>query len=499
MHPDPEPFEFLVGPSTSNEFNTARLRLVPVACWKVEDVRFAFDSSFATPDIAKEIQALRDLRELHGRTDSAAGTTGYPPLSVFGHADPVGSDDYNKALSGRRASVIYALLISNTDPASAVGLWKQVAAVENWGTSQRQTMQTATGLPDGTPDSDLFKAYMKALTPADLNLNKHDFLAQGADPKGKGDFQGCSEFNPLLIFSQQQEDEFEQAQQNQDQAHLDARNQANAPNRRVMVLLFRVGSKVDPAKWPCPRALADKSGCIKRFWSDGQTRRSTRLPDQPRKFGDTRDTFACRFYQRISSGGPCERILQVVRIRLFDRLAQPIPGAPFSVIIEGQERPPDTADANGDITLYDVRAPSFCTVRWSRPDEVRAAPKGPQPDIDEFEASLLADGLTEEEINQLREPPAPETGFEFERVVFIDLDGGQSQGEAQGAGGVDKADQSRLHNLGYSTAADPEENLESFQRDCEAEESGPVADVKAELRKRHEDCNPPLRVKIETG
>jgi len=28
------------------------------------------------------------------------------PLSVFGHADPVGSDDYNKALSGRRAMAV---------------------------------------------------------------------------------------------------------------------------------------------------------------------------------------------------------------------------------------------------------------------------------------------------------------------------------------------------------------------------------------------------------
>src|ERR1035441_9549451 len=32
------------------------------------------------------------------------------PLAIFGHADPVGSDIYNKKLSGRRAMAVYGLL-----------------------------------------------------------------------------------------------------------------------------------------------------------------------------------------------------------------------------------------------------------------------------------------------------------------------------------------------------------------------------------------------------
>jgi hypothetical protein len=302
-----------VAPSTASEFNAIRLWKNPIACWKVEDIRFAFDSSFVTPDIAKEIAQLFELRARHRKFDPATQTSAYPLLSVFGHADPVGPphdpDSFNKALSGRRATVIYALLISNTDSASAVGLWQQVAATEQWGSDQRQTMQTATGLPDGTPDSDLYKAYMKSLCPANMNLTKQDFLAQGADPNGKGDYQGCSSFNPLLIFSQQKAHQFNQAVQNNDQAGIEARNAANAPNRRVVILLFMVGSKVDPAKWPCPSASAGKAGCLKRFWSNGDDRRHNRLPDTDRKFDDAQDTFACRFYQRISDRSPCEAIL----------------------------------------------------------------------------------------------------------------------------------------------------------------------------------------------
>ncbi|MEJ7714117.1 MAG: hypothetical protein WKF84_30810 [Pyrinomonadaceae bacterium] len=83
---------------------------------------------------------------------------------------------------------------------------------------------------------------------------KDDFLARGADSKGKGDYQGCSEFNPILIFSQEKNVEFEQAQDKT------IRNAANAPNRRVMVLLFRPGSHVLADKWPCPRAKEGSTG-----------------------------------------------------------------------------------------------------------------------------------------------------------------------------------------------------------------------------------------------
>src|ERR1039458_3257881 len=140
-HPAAKPFEFLVGPTTTDQFNTARLRLIPIACWRVDDIRFAFDSSFVNAD-ASETDNPNDIRAELAHLVSLLRDHPGAPLSVFGHADPVGSDDYNKLLSGRRAKVIYGLLIRNTDPGTAVKLWQEVSNAEAWGANQRQTMQT---------------------------------------------------------------------------------------------------------------------------------------------------------------------------------------------------------------------------------------------------------------------------------------------------------------------------------------------------------------------
>lgn len=315
-HDAPEPFQFLVGPSTDDQFNTARLRLIPVACWRVDDIRFAFDSSFVDADSSTDSDDGPDdiraeLQHLVALLHDHPGC----PLSVFGHADPVGTDPYNKLLSGRRAMAIYALLVSNTDAGTAVRMWQYIAAHEKWGSNQHDSMRALTGLSVGAQDSELMKAYMQKLCPPDLKLTKNDFLARGADSGGKADFQGCSEFNPVLLFSQENQARFDQAAKGDKskpdiQATLEERNAKNAPNRRVMVLLFRKGSRVDPSKWPCPRASDGIAGCKSRFWgdgSDGETRRRTRLPNAERIFQLTEDTFACRFYQRITDQSPCHK------------------------------------------------------------------------------------------------------------------------------------------------------------------------------------------------
>jgi hypothetical protein len=471
-HPPAEPFEFLVGPSTSDQSNTAQLRLVPVACFRVDDIRFAFDSSFITSDLAdekndirSELRVLVDLLKQH--PDS--------PLAVFGHADPVGSDDYNKALSGRRATVIYALLISNSDPEAAVALWQGVARQENWGVNQRQTMQAFTGLSMGTTDSVLFKAYMKKLSPSELKLGKKDFLAQGADSKGKGDFQGCSEFNPVLIFSGERNTDLES------QKNKAARNDANSPNRRVMVLLFRKGSKIDIAKWPCPRATEGVSGCIKRFWSDGNTRRSKRLQDKDRKFDDTNDTFACRFYQRLLTNSPCETTSPILRIRLFDRQSRPLPFAPCLITQPGQSPKPDrasgapppassakgpsppAADNNQDafITIREDTFPATVNVKWSRPKP--------------------GDGPT-------TPLPKPTDRFEFELDVVVGLPDDDVQ-----------AANIRLKNLGYVQGPRPVDNILAFQIDYmprfgDIKIDGKLTDAtKKAIKTVHDSCDTVLK------
>src|SRR5262245_25025181 len=109
-HPPVADFSALVGPTTGNEHNTVIAGLIPIACWRVDDFRFEFDSSIVKPEIAREIKLLAQLVKEHPDC----------PLSIFGHADPVGNDDYNKALSGRRAMAIYAMLIRETD------LWEKL-------------------------------------------------------------------------------------------------------------------------------------------------------------------------------------------------------------------------------------------------------------------------------------------------------------------------------------------------------------------------------------
>jgi len=322
-HATPDPFQFLVAPSASNELNTVRMRLIPVACWRVDDLRFRFDSSFVLPGIQDEMKSLAELLKVHQEC----------PISIFGHADPVGSDDYNKTLSGRRAIATYAMLARA--PALWDKLFTQSFGGDKWGTPAVQTMlgfvnsQTSNASAQGstsssTPPNDhvrsvannsgrrqqLYLDYMNALC-GSLRLDKtKDFLARNQDSGQKGDVQGCGEFNPTLLFSQEQQDRFDQAQQQNDQSTLQQRNDLNAGNRRVIVLIFRKGSLIDPSKWPCPRFNESAADCQKRFFSDGAKRRSSRLPNNKRYFRDTHDTFACRFYQRLSDSSPCDHTSQ---------------------------------------------------------------------------------------------------------------------------------------------------------------------------------------------
>ena len=109
-HPSVQLFPILVAPATGNEKNRIRMELIPVACWKLNDVRFAFGSSFVLPDSRSEFFDLSALRQRHPAA----------PLSVFGHADPVGNDAFNKALSGHRAGAVYAILTRN------VTMWEKL-------------------------------------------------------------------------------------------------------------------------------------------------------------------------------------------------------------------------------------------------------------------------------------------------------------------------------------------------------------------------------------
>ncbi|MGH7293864.1 MAG: hypothetical protein ACRELB_02970, partial [Polyangiaceae bacterium] len=115
----------------STKFNTIRIPLIPVACWRLGDPSFDFDSSFVAsrfrgemvPTAAGEDSAPDDgLSETSGPPDAPlttlSGIVGQNPgcpAAIFGHCDPAGRDALNKTLGDRRAIAIYALVTRQPD------------------------------------------------------------------------------------------------------------------------------------------------------------------------------------------------------------------------------------------------------------------------------------------------------------------------------------------------------------------------------------------------
>ncbi|MEZ4297444.1 MAG: OmpA family protein [Polyangiaceae bacterium] len=311
----------LVAPTTSAAHNTFRPELLPIACCRLDDVRFGFESSFIRAAASTELERLSAF---------LAARPGVV-LSVFGHADPVGDDAFNKALSGRRAAAVYGLLVRD------VALWERLYSsplgADDWGlpviramldrlahapgsfdlvpdtttASALAAFQSANDLPptgqaDPATRASLFARYMDAVcvdaegTP--FSVPRSQFLGRGTDEGGKADYQGCGELNPVLLFSKSELSAFAAAP---DKAE---RNRQNAPNRRAVVYLFRPGARVDPAVFPCPRATEGPADCQKRLWSDAANRRKT--TEVRREAHSGGETFACRFYERLAVGSPCE-------------------------------------------------------------------------------------------------------------------------------------------------------------------------------------------------
>jgi hypothetical protein len=349
-HSSDDQAQVCVAPSTATELNTIRLRLIPIACFRVDDLRFRFDSSFIILD--DDSSSPHDIRAEMEQLARLMKANPGAPISIFCHADPVGDDSYNKVLSGRRAIAIYGLLTRDTSRWEALYSGPKTIAGDNWGKEAIDSMQQATGLSSSTPRGALMKAYMDKICGADFKLVKTDFLGRGADTLGRGDFQGCGEFNPVLVFSEEKQKEFEKGKQNKDTAAIDARNAQNAPNRRVMILMFRAGCRINPARWPCPAATQGSEGCKKRFFSDGEKRRSDRLPNDDRTFIKGEDTFACRFYQRISDRSPCEALGGGrIRILLDDPFLGFLPGVQVKVKYSGGTSETVATDAVGSVGL----------------------------------------------------------------------------------------------------------------------------------------------------
>ncbi len=340
-------------PATGDGYNTLRDPLTPLACWRMDDINFTFGTSFITAGAKAGFAHLALVRRDH------AGAL----LALFGHADPVGQDDPNKELSGRRAISVFATLTRNT--ALWESLYSHGAGSDTWTDANLDAMHIVLGRSPAAPDTyatpaaraELFRAYMGLLcrdiddVPYQLDAAA-DFLGKGGDAGLRGACQGCSEFNPVLIFSKAEASAY-------DADHdTTARDTDNAPNRRVVGLLFPATTVIDLARWPCPAPKTGAASCRKRFWSDAATRRAHQ--DHRRTFATDRDTYACRFYERLLTSLPCNAHGPLVVTRL---MLQRYPGVvtggdapgiadiPYVVNIVGvAERSGKTA-ADGGVTL----------------------------------------------------------------------------------------------------------------------------------------------------
>lgn len=417
---------FVAPTSSGDHHNTLAPPLAPVGCWRLEAARFDFDSSVVRPEAKAELTLLAAL----------VTRIGEPVPAIFGHADPVGDDEYNKTLSGRRAAAVYGLVTRDVD------LWDRLYAqpfsTDNWQSGALLLMREVTGQSVSTPRKDVFAAYMDAICQDEsgqpFSIPKEQFLGKGTDPDGKADYQGCSEFNPILVFSKAEGQALE--------ANRDERNRENAPNRRVLMLLFPPGFHVEPATWPCPRTKENSSGCRPHFWPDGAERRAQQ--DRRREYETDHDTFACALYDGMARRSPCERLRKAVVVRLMGPDGQPVAGAHYHVDL-GTELRDGLADDGGYVREPDVVALDTVTFEFGDP-RVHA-----------------------EDVRPYR--------------AFVDLTLLERRD--------DESFHERLYNLGYPRSTFPSDAIEAFQRDRELSPTRELDDAtKDALLAAHDDGDP---------
>lgn len=448
-HPRVEKLSLPVAPTERTGLNTLKLSLMPIACWKLEDLRFDFDSSFIRPDGADEFTALLELRKQH------AGAR----MSLFGHADPTGNDDYNKKLAGRRALAVHAVLVR--DVSRFESLHDEPHGGDEWGLRSVQHMLAALGSDPGEIDGKdgpltqaavedfqgkkglavdgkagpatrkaLFADYMDFLcrdAQGELvTLVADDFLAKGADAKLRGEVQGCSEFNPILVPSKAEDERFKDPKNKAD------RDLVLLPNRRVMAFLFVPGVSIEPARWPCPAAEDGPSECRAQFYPNEKERRGP--SEAQRLYAVTRDTMACRFYDRMARRSPCEVSRTSLMLRLFNEDNDVIPGAHYRITLASGEIREGKAGLDGWLVEQDISTPERVLVEWGYPPEF---------------------GISEEQRAERWAYPGP-FGYQLEVTLEPEL---EATDEAQA--------EARLRNLGYNPERTFKENLLAFQRDYE--------------------------------
>jgi len=256
-------------------------------CVRIHGVNFEFDQSFIRPCVVEDLKAVGEALEAHPNAKAL----------VFGHTDKKGGEEYNKALSERRALSVYAFITDDADT------WETLYNQEGWGTRAIQEILKDFGPPydpgpvDGIYGPATTAAVRQYQTDRGLGVDgiagpltrremfteymtsKHDVEVKPdrfMDPR----HVGCGELNPL--------EDVETANEN---------------NRRVVFYLFNEGRL--PAA-PCRQG--DLSVCRRQA--------SEPLPRH-------RPEFKCSFYDSIAHACPCEKPEPLVPLEILDFFGRP--------------------------------------------------------------------------------------------------------------------------------------------------------------------------------
>jgi hypothetical protein len=174
-------------------------------CCRIEGVKFEFDKSFIRPAVVDDMVKVKESLTKHPDAK----------IIIFGHTDKVGSPEYNKKLSERRARSVHAFITNQAE------VWEEIYNEEHWGIRVVQEILKDMGDPydpgpvdgvngsktkaavknfqgdngltvDGVAGTEtrkkLFAAYMGGKH--DIEIDDGRFM----DPR----HMGCSEFNPVV-------------------------------------------------------------------------------------------------------------------------------------------------------------------------------------------------------------------------------------------------------------------------------------------------------------
>jgi hypothetical protein len=292
-------------------------------------------------------------------------------------------------------------------------------------------------------------------SPPPFRMQLSDFLGGlGAQPGDlpKMTLQSCGKFNPVVLLTK---DRMEGADKS-------ARNASDAPNRRVLIFFFEQGTMVAASLWPCPKVKESNDACKAAFWPDGDARRQNGAA--LRQYRITRDTMACRFYDRFARRSPCEGVDSngFVGIWLHDHFGQrmgarpdsedPVEqtlGAPYRIVFGVNQVRVGYADKDGLLTEYGIVVRKICRIQWGKQEGANVAAP-PETDAD-------ADGY-----------------YTYDEELFLDTTGS----------GEDKAPR-QLLNLGYIGSED--EAREAFADDYSGSDDDLIAEVHATGRNKPDE------------